>query len=1096
MRNLRMLFGFLAVSLGMATLAACENGAAGIAASKSAAVTVRMDFQHRPLPEIPLPNDIATRWDANSATHRRINASMIAPSSFERITRQKIDDLDGWGVYQPISIPFTGLVDLPGIISAQWNDDYAFENDVVYVIDITKGSPTYGHPAALDVGNGNFPVTLKDLNGYWENDARGNTLSLQFEEENEDKNGNGKLDEGEDTDLDGLLDVPNYLPGKAPNQPDLESRSRALMYFYERETNTLILRPMRPLRERTTYAVVVTRRLKDAGGQPVGSPYPFVNHAAQTEALAPLVELLGKKPTELGGLGVDDVAFAWTFTTGSIYTDITAVRDGLYGHGVQKHLATEYPPDMAVLHAVYDKLVDDSGAKVGPNLYVISGERMVQLLSILGMQIKELGMDPKTVFGQRAIESLKYVDYHVIGSYNTPMLFPRKDAAGHYLSYNEMTWPPDMDRIAAPANPELVTFWMAVPRKEVSPRKDGKPAGLAIIGHGYTGSKLTTAQFAGYFARHGMASLCIDDVSHGIDIGESDMEIAKTVLDGLGYPGILAALMNNRSWDQDLDGRQDPGADFWTAYFFHTRDVVRQSLIDYMQLIRIFRAFDGKRTWNFDSNGDGKTDASDIAGDFDGDGVIDVGGKDSVIGMTGSSLGGMMSAMLGGFEPQASAVIPVCAGGGLTDVGVRSLQGGVREAVMLRVMGPLYIGYPENGAITVKAVVPHLNGTGREPVATMAAMAPGDTVLAENLSNGEYDCAVIRQGGSFRVGLASDVLRLDREGLPPQQHRLTFYTGNAFQVGVRDEEKGKACKLKPGVKPVQTIDKFGVDVNYHFQSEHLNFKKGDALSPIAEGMGLHRARPELRRMMGFGQMVADPADPAVAMVRALSGEQKYATGEVVNTHTVVISTIGDMNVPASTGTSIARAAGWLDFKTKHAEWNNRTANQVLIDNWVLEAVDLMKHFVTPAGDGVLFDPEDLSGSATLTATGTETPYPLGYDGYWAPRLSTPMHKFAIKDDGKGGISGGFWPYVRPTGKHDLDFPGEQTDRILAQCKDPANAKEPLCVRAAKGDIFDHGALALEGMVKFLQSGGKVWELKDCQNTWTCGDVPPVPPARE
>ena len=277
MSHLRAIFLFAALAV-TSLLGACQAGPEGIAPSTAAAVTVRLDFQHRPLPEIPLPNDLATRYDASSATHRRVNASMLAASSFERVTREKIDQLDGWGVFQPITIPFTGLVDLPGIISAQWNDDYAFENDVVYVIDITKGSKTYGKPVALDVGNGNFPVTLKDINGYWDADARGNTLSLMFEEESEDKNGNGKLDEGEDTDLDGILDVPNYLPGKAASQPDLDSRSKALMYFYERETNTLIMRPLKPLRERTTYAVVVTRRLKDAKGQPVGSPYAYVNH--------------------------------------------------------------------------------------------------------------------------------------------------------------------------------------------------------------------------------------------------------------------------------------------------------------------------------------------------------------------------------------------------------------------------------------------------------------------------------------------------------------------------------------------------------------------------------------------------------------------------------------------------------------------------------------------------------------------------------------------------------------------------------------------------------------------------------------------------
>ena len=118
---------------------------------------------------------------------------------------------------------------------------------------------------------------LEDQNPYTLYDPRW-TLSLLFEEADEDVNGNGKLDEGEDTDYDGVLDKPNYLPGFAPEKEDIKGRVNALMTFYEAETNTLIARPMTPLRERTTYAVVVTSRIKDLNGQPVGSPYQFINH--------------------------------------------------------------------------------------------------------------------------------------------------------------------------------------------------------------------------------------------------------------------------------------------------------------------------------------------------------------------------------------------------------------------------------------------------------------------------------------------------------------------------------------------------------------------------------------------------------------------------------------------------------------------------------------------------------------------------------------------------------------------------------------------------------------------------------------------------
>ena len=82
--------------------------------------------------------------------------------------------------------------------------------------------------------------------------------------------------------------------------------------------------------------------------------------------------------------------------------------------------------------------------------------------------------------------------------------------------------------------------------------------------------------------------------------------------------------------------------------------------------------------------------------------------------------------MVADVEPQVAATVPMCAGGGLSDVCIRSVQGGVREAVMLRLMGPLYIGCPEadGKSVTIKAVVPRLNDTARVPVATMASFRP------------------------------------------------------------------------------------------------------------------------------------------------------------------------------------------------------------------------------------------------------------------------------------------------------------------------------------------------------------------------------------
>ena len=261
-----------------------ENPVRGIQEAQPADTVVKMDFMKRPLPSATAQRH-RDLYDGEAATKRRINASMTAPTAFERLTRRRIDQMDGWGVYAPITIPWTGLLDLQGIIDAHHGDDYAFENDLVYVIDVTKGSPTFGQPHPLDIGNGNFPAALEKINHYWRSDSRGDTIRAHFDEHDEDTNGNGKLDPGEDAGLDGVLDKPNYLPGlsRADTGDSLVKRADALMTFYERETTA----------HRARWCRCGSRPLRGGGdptpegqrGKPVGSPYRWVHHLGQTEPL-------------------------------------------------------------------------------------------------------------------------------------------------------------------------------------------------------------------------------------------------------------------------------------------------------------------------------------------------------------------------------------------------------------------------------------------------------------------------------------------------------------------------------------------------------------------------------------------------------------------------------------------------------------------------------------------------------------------------------------------------------------------------------------------------------------------------------------------
>ncbi len=1043
----------LAMAVLGALLAACGTSPEGIAESKSAATTVRMDFFHRPLPEIPLPNDIATRYDESSATGRRINASMIAPTELERQVRGLLDELDGWGVFQPITIPFTGPLSVESIIAAHSDPNYDVSDDVVLLIDIDPDSPDFGQVVHLDVGEGNYPVVL-ERREYWPNDPRGETLSLFYEEVDEDLNGNGQLDPGEDTDADGTLDAPNYRPGMNPAWDDLAGRADALMTFYERETNTLIVRPMVPLRERTTYAVVVTRRLLDAAGNPVGSPYPWVHHIAQTEALRPLGDVLP------AGTELSDVAFAFTFTTQTIQSNWIAVRDGLYGHGVQSHLGTDYP-------AVMDELLSirEGGRFEGTsNPYILHTEEWEDAFALIGNELQ--GVTPGSRYDRARMNALLYVDYMAISRFVSPQLFDRVDAYGVPLPLNLQSWPQDLDRIPAEARPEDVFAWWMIPRREVSARGNDEPAPVIILGHGYGSNRFELAAFGGFLAQHGFAVVAVDNVSHGLGISPDELDQARELLDLFDLGALGDAVFRDRAFDMNNDGRKDSGVDFWTSYLFHTRDVVRQSLLDYHQLIRIVNTWDGTTTWGFDVNGDGQ---DDLAGDFDGDGIVDVGAGSSFYA-TGGSLGGIMSTLLGATEPNMTAIAPISGGGGLGDIGQRSQQGGVREAVILRVMGPLYLGTPDpdSGATRIDTVVPDLNRTATRAVASVAGVEPGDTVVATNLVNGEHACAYVSDEGTFRLGIESDA---------GDEHTLVVYQGDVLVLGSDD------CELIAGATPRSELATFEIEVEYQGEV----FPAGTPLRALTDGLGLRRANPEMRRFLGIGQAVLDGADPAVyARHMELEPLTYPGTGESTHTHAMIVTTLGDMNVPASSGVSVGRAAGFIDYLNDDPRWGV-PPNQAILDNFVAEAVHNLRRYTfndDPDAEGVHIDVENFSQGTDMW-------------GESVPRLDEPLHLWTdTGPDGQdwGGYSGSIFPYPDPDGEHGFDFPGQSNDKARQQCRDACPEGEDCGCSTL--EVFDVGWFMFNMMGRYFATDAAEVPTDLCMSRNDCDWIAPVPERRD
>ncbi|NOZ02799.1 MAG: hypothetical protein GXP54_13055, partial [Deltaproteobacteria bacterium] len=392
---------FPVVIFSLAVLGACGLGPRGIAPTPSGnGPMVQWDLTVKPLPEIPFPNNAATRADPGSRTGLRLNLSIQSGTELESEIREKADGLDGFGTFAPITVSFDKPLDLKNLHDRQ-SRDRSFDDDAVFVFDVTPGSPHFGEPVMLDMGRGFFPLLLRNPGAYFPDDAHAGGSNLLFETNDEG--------DGPDMDHDGVRDRPNVFPEGADPWD-------GLLTWYERQTDTLILRPVVPLREETTYAVVLTNRVVGVNGDPIRSPFPFVNASDQTGDLSRLAEILPKY-----GLSTDDVAFAWTFTTQSITAQLKAIREGLYGHGSMSYLSAEFPATYELAPLKSEKKAAETGS-----MYVISVEELLEvaepLIPLLGGMVPSLSESVDAL-----IDSFADVDYLVGGYYSSPNFLVDRD---------------------------------------------------------------------------------------------------------------------------------------------------------------------------------------------------------------------------------------------------------------------------------------------------------------------------------------------------------------------------------------------------------------------------------------------------------------------------------------------------------------------------------------------------------------------------------------------------------------------------------------------------------------------------------------------
>ncbi|MBK6464063.1 MAG: hypothetical protein IPF92_24125 [Myxococcales bacterium] len=947
---------------------------------------VRFDVFNKPFAEIPLPNDFATRYDETSPTRRRLNASVLAgPTAWEQATRAELNKLSGWGTLAPLAVSFTAPIDPEVIIKRHHGDRFDTRDDAVLVLDVTRGSPGFCQAVPLDLGQGNYPQVLHETNVF-ESDPRAGLQTLVFDETEEDTNANGVLDPGEDTDGDGVLDHPNTRDGR-PMHPGSQ-----VLDFYERETNTLIMKPVMPMREATTYAAVLTKRLVSPAGESVRSPFGGVHHVEQGPALAPLPECLGRH-----GLALPDVAFAWTFTTQSISNDYRLVRDGLYGVGPLAKLATDFPATPSRLDDVHDPGPGVTMPKLAPMSDFIP--LALDLFALTGSSKEEAAVFEAT---------MKTVDYVVAGAIKSPQFFPRSDAAGKALPLYKQVW-----NLDAPPRSEEVPYWLFVPKKRSG------PVPVAIFIHGHSGSKFDALPFAGLLASYGIATLGLDGPSHGVGVTSVQLGLVRGFFKKARLAGLGESLILGRAADLTGDGNVDSGDDFWTAYVFHTRDMVRQTIVDAMQVVRTLRGFDGKARWAFDPAGRG---APGLAGDFDGDGVVDVGGA-APLHVIGGSLGGITGGVFAGLEPEVDDAVSIVPGGMLSEIGTRSTLRNIRNAMVLRALGPIF--YAEKGALMARV---NLGQTQDIPVKLhdLPALAPKDTVVLRNGKTGEHRCAPVQPSGTFRVAIAMD------EGDPLE---LSVYRGPAAPRP-RD-----GCVV-PAEAPYVKVTTFGYEVAI---GDKL-FAAGSPLVAPTDGFGQRRATPDLRRFLGLSQIALDAADPMNwAPYWDGTRTMTYGTGATVETRVLMAPSVGDPGVAIAGGVAMARAAGFVEYDRDDPRYG-KPQNQVLIDTGTVEGTYRLGRHRDSKGNPVLMDVESFASIV---------PAPDGFD---VPRLAPPLR--LVRKGADGGFSGVLFPMLSPKGKHGFASP------------DPTKP-------------FDLGTYLLNIMGRYMQTSGRELSLDKCQATSAC-----------
>jgi hypothetical protein len=791
----------------------------------------------RPVPEIPFPNDLMLRPSDQTANGVAWNISEDAPTALERRIRREMGKLDGFGVYSPIFVPFDGPLALETVT-----------DESVVLVNIEPDHPRRGERVLLDLSKGFFPETMPQRS-YWPFDPQEALADLY-------------LGAGNDADSDGDGDTERVT-------------------HWEVETNTLILKPVKPLAPACRHAVLIGRAVQgdavDEEGAPitapVRSPWPYKAHAAQAEFVRQALDLVDWSP--------DELAFGWTYTTTDAAKPMLNLREGIHGRGPLAALGQLAPPHVGVVRDT-DVLHDSTVSGVEPKSalrdhpFILQGAFLGELFEIVGGIQPGLSID------------FQDVDYFVFGSFATPDIRTGED---RMIGVNFHTGEGE-------AAVNDVPYLLSVPKTVVG--RHEPPFPVVLYFHGTATSRMEAVAIANQMARQGLAMLSFDQVGHGPIIPDIPLLVSSQGLDisiieifgpilaellvphradefyGLEWEEWLEKMseiglwnelaLHGRTEDQNGDGALESSEGFFWGNPFKMCGSVWQDLSDFFYAVAVLRNFDPAAVPpKMDDPANATVEALQphfLAGDFNADGVLDVGGPDVQLSVAGTSLGGLHTILAAALEPEVTVATPIVGGGGLADLMLRTDFRMIVKRIFLEIFGPLVVGCPDGEGGVWLSFNDDSRGcrpeeAAAESFAHLVDVPPGSLVRLVNIDNEESSALFVGAELGFSIAVPTDVA-----------DHLEF------------------AVLRPGAA--------GLD----------GWERVEVYSPY-EGVAMKRNSPRFRRFMGIANNILDRCDP-ISVAHHLFQDPLPGHPPVDILYELAL---GDETVPISAGVQVALASG-------------------------------------------------------------------------------------------------------------------------------------------------------------------------------------------